>query len=295
VMPVYNAAIYVDAAVKSILQQSFVDFEFIIIDDGSTDDSLDIIRRASRGDERCRIVSRENRGIVNTANQGTELSRGKYIFRMDADDIARPNRFEVQMRYLEAHPECVALGSRVLLIDSEGLPIMEMIDAYTHDEIDDSNMRGRMSFICNPSAAMRRSAMIAIGGYREKFEFAQDLDLFLRLAEIGRIANIDQVLLEYRQHHAAVGYAKGEKQRRYAQTAVMDANLRRGVVSPNVGIILNPPAANGSPADDHRKWAWWALRGGFPRTARKHAWKALKLDSWNRDNVLLIACSIRGY
>ena len=115
---------------------------------------------------------------------------------MDCDDICFPQRFEKQIAYLDSHPDCVAVGSRILLIDTEGLPICEFIDELTHDEIDTKHLSGVGGCqICHPSATMRREAVVRAGKYREGYAPAEDLDLFLRLAEIGKLANLPDILI----------------------------------------------------------------------------------------------------
>ena len=112
VMPMYNAERYVAGATGSILAQTFTDFEFVIVNDGSTDRSLEIVRHYERLDARVRVLSRPNTGIVGALNDGLSLARGEYIARMDADDIAYPHRLERQATYLDDHPDCVAVGRR---------------------------------------------------------------------------------------------------------------------------------------------------------------------------------------
>lgn len=288
VLAAYNAEKYIQQAVESILAQTWRDFEFIVIDDGSTDRTPEILQGIS--DPRIRLVSRPNKGIIASSNEGVGMARGEIIFRMDADDIARPERFAKQISYLDAHRECVALGTRTLLIDSEGLPLMEMIDLTDHDEIDAANLLGGSAHICNPTVAMRRDAVLQVGAYQEDTKSAEDLDLFLRLAEVGRVANLPDVLLEYRQHLLSVGYAKGTEQWNTANRCVNMARRRRGLPE------LDLPTTHASQprAAQHHKWAWWALRGGHPKTARKHALRALMLDR-SLPNWKLLACAIRGY
>jgi glycosyltransferase involved in cell wall biosynthesis len=292
VLPVHNGGEYLAQALDSILTQSFEDFELIIIDDGSADNSATIIETKTAGDRRCRRISREKRGFVDTCNQGFDLARGEYVFRMDADDVARPNRFELQLQYLLSNPDCVAVGSRVLLVDPAGLPLMEYIDSFTHDEIYNDGLNA-ISSIVHPSVAIRRSSFVAVGGYRNEFNLAEDLDLFLRLAEVGTLANLPTVLLEYRQHLKSVGYQQGLRQAMVAKAAASDARRRRGIadIAPSAS---TEPARPRVIADEHRKWAWWAIQGGNIGVAREHAWKGFWLDPISIDNVRLLACVVRG-
>lgn len=301
ILPVFNAERYVGIAIDSIVAQTFKDFEVVVVDDGSTDASLSVIRLHAGMDHRFRVISRENRGIVASCNEAICASRGAYLMRMDADDIAHPERFAIQVKYLDEHPECLAVGTRMLLCDEQGLPIVEMISSFTHEQIDAENLRGEGSAICHPSVAMRRDAILALGGYRKEFEWAEDLDLFLRMAEVGKLANLPTVLLTYRQHLRSVGYSRRAQQIDRTALAVQAARTRRaspGEMHHFAIAECSKPAPvvqeNESIAAIHRKWAWLALLGGNPSTARKHAFKALALSPLSRHNVRLLACAIRG-
>lgn len=289
-MPVFNAANYVEDAIKSIIVQSHKDFSFLIIDDGSTDESLTKIRRAVGLDARCRVISRENQGIVATRNEGIDESRSDYIICIDADDVSHPDRLRRQVAYLNDHPDCVALGSQAIICDPEMMPIRPMIDVFDHVAIDSKHLRGD-SGMCNSAVAMRRSAMIKAGGYLKEFEWAEDFDLFLRMAEIGRLANLPETLHFYRQHVASVGYSKRELQLNRTRRSVLEAIARR-----EMGTVDLPELTFSAPtlSDVHRKWAWWALSGGNPKTARKHALAAISHDPWRLDNAVLFACALRG-
>lgn len=293
-MPVYNAERYVGEAVESILGQTFSDFEFIIIDDGSTDGSLGILRKYADRDGRIRLVSRPNTGYVVALNEAISLARGEYLARMDADDASLPERFQAQVDYLKKHPECVAVGTRVVVVDSDGDPLGEWNRDETHEVIDAAHMEGsRGGVICHPSVMMRRSAVRAVGGYHAEHETAEDLDLWLRLAEIGRLANLPEALLRYRMHPKSVSHARSEQQWRTVTEVLRDAYRRRGLDASGVS-----PTAPGNPigaAHLHRKWAWWALGAGHVSTARKHALRCAIRGPWSMMNWKVLLCAIRGY
>ena len=196
-LAVYNGQQYLREAIDSILSQTFRDFEFLIIDDGSTDNTLFILNEYARRDSRIKLVTRPNKGLTYTLNEGIFLARGEFLARMDADDICLPQRFEKQLAYLRQHPECVLVGSRVQLMDPEGLPLREMSQEQSHQEIDDAHLN-RGWPVVHPATMMRLSAIKQIGGYRDEFNTLEDLDLFLRLAEVGKLANLPDVLLRYR-------------------------------------------------------------------------------------------------
>src|SRR5262245_22908484 len=141
-LPVYNAERYLRQSVRSVLDQTFSDFELLAADDGSTDLSLSILQEIASTDPRVRVISRENRGLVETLNELIGVSRGRYLARMDADDRCLPQRFDRQVAYLNEHPDCVAVGARCLLVDPEGLPIGFTVNELDHDGIEKSILSG---------------------------------------------------------------------------------------------------------------------------------------------------------
>jgi len=293
-MPVYNTANYLVEAIDSILNQSYSHFEFIIINDGSTDESLSILEKYARQDARIKVVSRENKGLIKTLNEGLNLAVGEYIARMDADDISLPLRFEKQLKYLEEHLDCIAVGTLAQLIDSDGDIIGPMGGLQTHSEIDNAHLSGKGGAIVHPSAMIRREILFESGGYLDEFENAEDLDLWLRLAEIGKLANIPETLFLYRQHLDSIGYTKRLSQFESAKKAVGKAHKRRGIDSSSFPFffeILTKPKR----VDIYTKWGWWALNGSNIMTARKYARKSLLSDPFNWQAWKLMACCIRGY
>ena len=174
-LPVFNAERFVCQAIQSVLTQTFEDFELLLLDDGSTDRSPEIIRDVAAHDCRCRIVMGPNRGLIATLNNGILLARAEFIIRMDADDISRPNRFTKQIEFLQRNPQHVALGSRLELIDPEGLPICEIIDCYSHEQIEAALLTLGVA-IPHPASSIRRSALVRIGGYRAEYVHAEDRD-----------------------------------------------------------------------------------------------------------------------
>ena len=292
-MPVYNAQRYVAEAIESILAQTFTDFEFLIIDDGSTDKTPEILRRYAARDPRIRLVSRPNRGLVASLNEGLALAWGEFIARMDGDDISLPERFERQLRYLADHPECVMVGSRVIIIDPDGSPLTIMGAALTHEEIDQAFMAGRGQMVYHPSVMFRARALAKIAPYREEYFTAEDLDLFLRLAEVGRIANLAKPLLKYREHGGKIGHVRAAQQADTICRALAAAHLRRGLIPPEKIFDAAPHSLN--LVEKRRSWAWWALNAGYVGTARKHAAACLIRSPWSLATWRLLYCSIRGH
>ena len=290
-LPAFNASRYVGGAVDSILDQSFGDFELIALDDGSTDDTLRRLQQRAARDARVHVISRPNTGLVPALNELLQAAQGEFVARMDADDVARPNRLKLQVAYLESHPECVALGGRALYIDPDGSPIYEFIDHFSHDQVERALLRPEIG-ILHPTVVMRRASVIELGGYRKGYNHVEDLDLFLRLGEIGKLANLPEVVLDYRVHLGSVSHSHTVEQQHSAFRAVRDALERRGLSSAGVGL---PAGFRAETVDElHRKWAWWALGARNLGTARKHSWRALAKAPAKRENWRLLACVLRG-
>lgn len=291
VMPVFNAERFLTDAVESVLSQTFRDFELIAIDDGSTDRSLEILNGLSRRDARIRVISRPNKGISVTRNEGIEQARGEYIAATDADDVSMPIRFESQIRFLRNHPDHVAVGGQVVLTDTEGEPLRRW-DLYepTHDLIDAAHLVGRSGAISHPSCLFRREALRKVGGYSDRFEVAHDIDLFLRLAEVGKLGNVPETVMHYRLHP---GSACNQKTRRmHDEIAEILAAARKARSMSMMPAPSQPPPV--TPSRQEQAWAFWALSSGHVSTARKHALRSMRLAPFSRDSWRALLCSMRG-
>jgi glycosyltransferase involved in cell wall biosynthesis len=291
-LAVYNGEKYLRESLESVLNQTFTDFEFLIIDDGSKDRTLTILKEFEAKDARIRLVSRPNKGLTNTLNEGLCLARSEFLARMDADDLCLPTRFEKQVAYLRENPQCVLVGSAVELIDPAGLPIRRMCNETTHEQIDSAHLN-RGWPVVHPAVMMRLSALKQVGGYRDMYNTLEDLDLFLRLAEVGKLANLPDVLLRYRQHFASVTHSKESQQMKIREAIYAEARARRGL----------PPQPPQQPTrtrprmrfEQHQFWAWDALKAGNVTTARKHAVETVKRVPWSPAAWRLLACAIRGH
>jgi glycosyltransferase involved in cell wall biosynthesis len=292
-MPVYNAGRYLAEAVDSILAQSFRDFEFVIVDDGSTDRSGAMLDAYAKKDARIRIVRRANTGIVAALNDGLNECRGEFVARMDADDVSLPDRFEKQLTYLRQHHEVVALGGRVIGIDPYGEVLFNSEHKLTHDEIDAELLNGVGWALVHPSVMFRRDAVERAGRYRAEWQWVEDLDLFLRLAETGKLANLTDVVLRYRQHTESINRTRAGQQAQLADACVRQAYRRRGREVPAGWKFV--PKAKPSKPQQLQTWAWRAMKSGNVPVARKHAvalWKAapLSVESWRT-----LLCAMRGH
>ena len=295
VMPVYNAQRYLAAAVDSVLAQTYRDFELIAVDDGSPDQSLAMLRDYASRDNRIRVISRANTGIVGALNDGLAAATGELVARMDADDIAMPQRFERQVQFLAAHPDHVLVGSQVLLIDPEGEPLCTKRDTeYTHERIDAAHLSHRWPLV-HPTVMMRRAAVNAVGRYRTKYQWLEDLDLFLRMAEIGKLASLEEPLLEYRLHAQSVCHTREQDQDAIRPALYAEVYQRRGIEPPRAD--QEPRRADRSlaaPAEREKLWGWWALIGGNVKTARKYALRTIRAAPLAPESWRLMYCALRG-
>lgn len=195
VMSVYNGESYLRDAIESILNQTFKDFEFIIIDDGSEDASEDIIR--SYDDSRIKFVQQDNAGLPIALNKGIDLAKGEYIVRMDADDISVPDRLKIQFDFMKAHSDVDILGGRACLIDERGKEIGEKIKPT-----DPMIIKRALEYACpviHPTYIVRTSVYRKLNGYRSCFPVGQDYDFLLRANDLGmRISNLSKGMLYYR-------------------------------------------------------------------------------------------------
>jgi glycosyltransferase involved in cell wall biosynthesis len=273
VMPVYQAERYLEVAVKSILAQSFDDFELLALDDGSTDASPQILARLAARDDRIRVHVAQHAGLVQRLNDGLGLARGSYIARMDADDISHPERFERQIAYLEAHPECVAVGTAVDEIDPDGRPIGAMDIRPTHEEIDERMLHGDGGALVHATAMYRARALRSIGGYQAGLDGGEDMDLHLRLSEIGRLANLPDRLFLYRKNYRGVTHSRRSDVRSRQDAAIRKALIRRGL-DPASAPERPPFVAEPSPDAIWAIWANRALVSQHRDTARHYALKA---------------------
>lgn len=206
-MTVYNGESYLWAAVNSILAQDFREFEFLIIDDGSSDGSAGLIE--SVVDPRIRLIRAPHRGLVSALNLGLSEAQGCYVARMDADDIARPDRLAVQVKYLDANPETGLVCSNVRLIDAEGRVIGTQSGAWPDMAYlrDGLLYRRAMKPVVHPSVMMRREVAETIGGYRN-FDAAEDRDFWLRASDHYRFDRLSEELIDYRIHSGGISRKK---------------------------------------------------------------------------------------
>lgn len=198
VMSVYNDRRHLHAAIESVLTQAEVDLELIVVDDGSTDDSAAILEDLAKRDPRVRVVSQANAGLTRALMRGCSLARGEYIARQDADDESLPGRLLRQVQLLRADAGLAFVSCWSEVMGPEGEPLIVHRRPADPQAATHLLVHGRSGPPGHGSVMMRRSAYEAVGGYRAIFRYAQDSDLWLRLATVGRLAYVPEVLYRYR-------------------------------------------------------------------------------------------------
>ncbi|MBC2594539.1 glycosyltransferase [Ruficoccus amylovorans] len=263
-LPVYNAGRYLPEALESILAQENICFECVAVDDGSTDDTADILNDFARRDARLRVLSRPNTGIVGALNDGLALCRAPYIARMDADDIARPARLARQAAYLDTHADCVGVGSWVDYLDPEGEHIWTWKMSANPAQIEHDLLEGGIGGLVHPAMMLRADAIRAVGGYQAECKDIEDYDLFLRLLEQGHFSVLPEPLLGYRQHPASINATSNRGARTAIANRLMaEARQQRGLPEK----VLTPTPA--TPESSQLEWIDLALLDGNWRSARK--------------------------
>lgn len=228
IMAVHNGRPYLPAAIDSILAQTLRSLEFIIIDDGSSDGSSELLDTYFARDSRIRIIHQSNRGLTASLNHGLSLARAPLIARMDADDISMPERFEKQAHFLKAHEDHVLVGAEVLMVSPDGFPLRLRGHPREHENVRRELLLGDGGALTHPVVMFRKSALDQVGLYDESFSTTQDLDLFLRLSEVGKAANLAEVLLHWRQHPQSVNRTRSATWSSYKQRALHKTLSRIG-------------------------------------------------------------------
>ncbi len=212
IMSVYNTEFFLSLAIKSILYQSFSDFEFIIINDGSTDNSGEILDKFSKMDPRIYVIHKNNTGISDSLNLAASLARGKFLARQDPDDISMLNRLKLQLNFLKKNPDIDVLGTCNFIINTKN----EIINKYSRP-LNSKDIKYYLSFynpICHGSILMKKSSFFEVGMYDPSFNKAEDYELWFRFIKHNKkIVNLPYFLYLWRTHTSSVSGSQFEKQK----------------------------------------------------------------------------------
>lgn len=226
-MPVYNCQKYLKTSIESILCQTFRDFEFIIVDDGSTDGSWKIIEGYKQKDTRViTLRNKYNIGMSGTLNKGLSIAKGKYIIRMDADDWSYPDRFRIQYEYMKTHPKVGVSGGSIEVCDRN----LKVVNKRKYP-LSDKEAR-KIIFCYSPfahSATIWNTEMMRkIGGYNENIPLSQDCELYFKIGKSAKFGNIKETLLKLRTRGDSSSVSKDTLQERYAIYARIKAVMEYG-------------------------------------------------------------------
>jgi glycosyltransferase involved in cell wall biosynthesis len=249
IMSTYNAGDYLREAIESILRQTYKNFEFIVINDGSTDHTESIL--SSYNDSRLKVINQEREGLTKSLNKGIKMSKGEYIARQDADDISLPRRIEVQVKFLNANPEIALVGTFIRCMDSKGRNLKTFIIGEdpalfgkslldlskelggivaligrTPDEVKDLLRKGR-NCIMHGTVMFRREILQTIGMYEERFHVAQDYEFWLRASNHFKLTNIGEVLYKIRFHKERLSESAKREQKKYMALALAQNVLQK--------------------------------------------------------------------
>lgn len=204
-MAVYNGASWLDESIPSVLKQTYGNFEFIIVNDGSTDQSLEIIRHFAATDSRVVIIDKNNTGLADSLNCGIRVAKGHWIARLDADDLCMPDRLKVFYNRLKSNHSVVLAGSDFVEIDDAGKFLNLQHYPTSHSKLV-RNLERYQRFFPHSSAFIRADVARQIGGYNERIVRSQDHDFWFRLSEKGNITCINQPLVKIRRHARQISH-----------------------------------------------------------------------------------------
>ena len=280
-MTAHNAAKYLREALDSLLNQTFQDFEIVVVNDGSTDRTGKILAEYAEKDLRITVLTnRQCSGISRAANRGLAACRADVIARMDADDVAYPDRLEKQFAFFK-DSGAVAVGCYVEFMDANGRALT-VISSPTDDETIQSRLLKGDCTLWHTGSMMSADALRQVNGYNERYGSAVDVDLWLRLGEVGSLANQPDTLQKYRYYNASVSAKRRDEQMRLCQQATVEAAARRGIeprFEPKEHWRSDKTRA--SRLRFQLKLGWWAYRSGHFQTAAVYALKSLKLSPVN--------------
>ncbi len=260
ILPVYNAEKYIAHAIESILKQTYSDFEFIIIDDGSTDNSYSIIQEYTPTDSRIISFSRPNKGLVYTLNEGLSIARGEFIARMDADDVSEPSRLEQQVNYLRKNRDVVLLGVKVF--SSYILPMRFVSRTGKRYCTWDLILKNRIGH----PGVMFRSDIVNVNKlrYRQNYNFSEDFKLWNEMVSFGYADIIPKRLLFYRKHNESITHNNVKKQ------LLIDRKITSEAIKDRLGVDIFPDTKI-----SQREWFFTVCKGVFYSSQYK---KLKKID-----------------
>jgi glycosyltransferase involved in cell wall biosynthesis len=292
VVPVYNLERYLKDAIRSIQQQAYPGpLEIIILDDGSSDNSFALAQQLSLSDTRIRVFHQSNCGRAETRRRLLEMAGTELVGWLDADDLASPRWLQDQVSYLSAHPECAAVGGQGYAMTSDGHAVGPMLHPLSGDEIDHRHICGHPNSFFQSCVTMRRSIAIKAGSYDPAFSYAEDYSLWLRMAEHGQLANVDQFHLYYRIHSGSANWTANTQQRMQGRAVLAQARARRGLPATELPLY----DCEDSIKDDWNRRIYWihiAMKSGNPISAIQMLREAIRRHPYSMLFWLILLVAI---
>jgi glycosyltransferase involved in cell wall biosynthesis len=295
-MGVYNGLPYVREAIESVLEQTYRDFEFLVVDDASTDESAEVVSEYAEEDDRIRLLENEkNRGLTWSLNRALDSAGGEFVARQDADDRSEPTRFERQVAYLDDHPEVAVVGTGARLVDAADETLDRRV-VLADPSLTDLQ---RKNHLIHGSVMGRTRAFEAVDGYDEFFEYSQDYDLWLRLAAEHELRNIPEPLYVLREHGESIYIDKAWESTLYSlfarrqSTEQFDLDTIETVREQGIAELyehLTVPER----ADFHRTLAGIHVRYGQTTPGRDEAVRSLHYSKAQVGAYALYALSLLG-
>ena len=291
-MPAYNAGKYIAEAIASVLGQTFGDFELLIVNDGSIDDTLDVIQ--SFDDKRIKVISQSNQGVAAALNAGLKNAEAEYIARFDADDVCMPQRLQKQYEFLRHNPDYVLVGSDAdYILENNDFLFHFQCLAHTHDEIMD-----RLYFYCpfvHPAVMYKKDAALTAGGYPDVAHNFEDYMLWVAMADNGKFCNINEPLIKYRLNPHSVTIDerwRGRRFRELKRKAILNGKISDAEGNELLNIIKRQDVKYIKEGSYHALCGKKFLADNYqPLMARNHVKQAIRIHPLRIDNYLLYVVS----
>lgn len=272
-----NAAEYIQETLQSLLNQTFTNFEIIVVNDGSEDNSQALVESFS--DNRIQLIQGQSKGISAALNLALDNANGEYVCRCDADDLYPTERLQIQVDYLQANPEYSAVAGKFCSMDEKSQPVSEFQTGNETCEITTELLVGKTRTHLG-TFLMQLKKVQELGGFREYFVTAEDIDLQLRLAECGRVAYLPKNMYFYRIHNSSITHVQSANQRVfYEKTAreFLQQRLVEGADLLEQGKAITPPASSQAPSDSSAQITGYLISEAWRLHAAKQKKAALKL------------------
>lgn len=291
-MPVYNGSKYIAEAINSVLEQTFTDFELIIVNDGSTDGTVSVVQNFK--DPRIKLISQQNGGVSSALNNGLKISKGKYIARFDADDVCYPTRLQKQYDFITANPEYILVGSDADYMTESGEHIYTYRNVgHTNEEINQT-IKMHCSFI-HSSVMYPKELVTSIGGYEIKAHTFEDYFLWTKLIKFGKICNLPEPLIKVRFNPSSVTIDEKDHDPKFLflKRKALETGQISDIEGEEIYASLQRVSKKKKESSYHRllgkKFLW---DNYHPAKARKHLFKSAILEPVNFSTYLLVFFSL---